>query len=61
MGRWRGTTFREYIREELACFARGMSRRMKRKFNFVNIAGNAFHDVTDEIVLQEYNTAASAA
>ena len=60
MGRWRGTTFREYIREELACFAKGMSRRMKRKFNFVNIAGNAFHDITDELVLQEYSAAGAA-
>ena len=42
MGRWRGATFKEYIREELACYARNMSRDMKCKFNFVNIAGNAF-------------------
>ena len=32
MGRWRGATFKEYIREELACYARNMSRDMKRKF-----------------------------
>jgi hypothetical protein len=25
MGRWHGATFKEYIREELACYARGMS------------------------------------
>jgi hypothetical protein len=25
MGRWRGATFKEYIREELACFSEGMS------------------------------------
>jgi len=48
MGRWRGATFKEYIREELACYARNMSRDMKRKFNFVNIAGNAFTDIPDE-------------
>ncbi len=47
MGRWRGATFKEYIREELACYARNMSRDMKRKFNFVNIAGNAFTDIPD--------------
>ncbi len=29
MGRWRGATFEEYIRKELACYARGMSRDMK--------------------------------
>ncbi len=45
MGRWRGATFKEYIREELACYATGMSKNMKRKFNFVNIAGNAFTDI----------------
>ena len=56
MGRWRGATFKEYIREELACFSKGMSVDMKRNFKFVNIAGNAFHDVTDDIVLEEYNT-----
>ena len=50
MGRWKGATFKEYIRGELACFSMGMSTDMKRKFNFVNIAGNAFYDVTDSIL-----------
>ena len=54
MGRWRGATFKEYIREELACFSEGMSRNMKTNFKFVNIAGNAFHDVTEHLVLNEY-------
>ncbi len=45
MGPWRGATFKEYIREELACYATGMSNDMKRKFNFVNIAGNAFTEI----------------
>jgi len=53
MGRWRGATFKEYIREELACYAAGMSTDMKRKFNFVNIAGNAFHEITDTIINSE--------
>ena len=35
MGLWRGATFKEYIREELACFSSGMSKDMKRRFNFV--------------------------
>jgi hypothetical protein len=48
MGCWRGATFKEYIREELACYARGMSRDMKWKFNFVNIAGNAFTEIPDD-------------
>ena len=45
MGRWRGVIFKEYIREELACYAHKMLRDMKQKFNFVNIAGNAFTEI----------------
>ena len=45
MGRWRGATFKEYIREELAVYSENMSRDMRTKFGFVNIAGNAFHDI----------------
>lgn len=52
MGRWRGATFKEYIREELACYAAGMSSDMKRKFNFVNIAGNAFHEI-NHLIFEE--------
>ena len=48
--------FKEYIREELACFWTGMSTQMKQNFKFVNIAGNTFHDVTDDVVLDKYNT-----
>jgi hypothetical protein len=48
MGCWRGATFKEYIREELACYAQNMSRDMKQKFNFVNIAGNAFKEIPDD-------------
>ena len=48
MGRWRGATFKEYIREELTCYERNMSRDMKCKFNFVNIAGNAFTNIPDD-------------
>mmetsp|Transcript_23712 Transcript_23712/g.50040 ORF Transcript_23712/g.50040 Transcript_23712/m.50040 type:complete len:133 (-) Transcript_23712:252-650(-) len=61
MGRWRGATFKEYIREELACFSQGMSRAMKRKFNFVNIAGGVHHDVTNTAIVQSYNTPITAA
>ena len=50
MGRWRSATFKEYIREELACFSAGMSTKMKTRFNFVNIAGGAYTDVTDDIM-----------
>ena len=30
MGRWKGETFKEYVREELHCFSTGMSRAMKQ-------------------------------
>ena len=60
MGRWRSATFKEYIREELACFSAGMSKNMKRKFNFVNIAGGVYTDVTQAIV-NEPNTATANA
>jgi hypothetical protein len=56
MGRWRGATFKEYIRNELACFSSGMSRDMKQKFGFVNVLGNAFSDITDACINAEYST-----
>ena len=61
MGRWRGATFKEYIREELACFSKGMSTSMKTKFDFVNIAGNAFNTITDDLIDREYDVNVSAA
>ncbi len=61
MGRWRRATFKEYIWEELACFSKGMSTSMKKKFNFVNIAGNAFNFITDELIDREYEVNVSAA
>lgn len=61
MGRWRGATFKEYIREELACFSEGMSRSMKQTFNFVNIAGNAFNNITDDLIDREYEVNVSNA
>ena len=64
MGRWRGDTFKEYIREELACFSEGMSKDMRHKFKFVNIAGGAkgdLHDVTNTTVDKTYNMNKSTA
>ncbi len=61
MGQCGGATFKEYIREELACFSAGMSTITKRKFNFVNIAGNAFNTITDALIDQEYDTNVSSA
>ena len=53
MGWWRGATFKEYIREELACFSEGMSTKMKQKFHYMNVAGNAFRDITAELAVPE--------
>ena len=55
MGRWRSATFKEYIREELACFSEGMSRQMKRLFQFVNISGGVYTDVTNDVLPLPYN------
>jgi hypothetical protein len=56
MGRWRGATFKEYIREQLACYSEGMTTNMKRNFKFVNVHGNAYHDVTSTCILSDYET-----
>ncbi len=61
MGRWRGATFKECIRDELACFSAGMLTSMKRKFDFVNIAGNAFNTITDALIDREYDAYVSRA
>jgi hypothetical protein len=61
MGRWRGATFKEYICEELACFSEGMSNSMKRKLEFVNIAGNAFNAIANELLTREYKINVSTA
>jgi hypothetical protein len=61
MGRWCGATLKEYIREELACFSEGMSTSMKRKLEFVNIAGNASNAITNELLTREYKINVSTA
>jgi hypothetical protein len=61
MGRWRGSTFKEYIREELHVFSEGMSTHMKKHFKFVNIAGGVYHDVTTAVLSTDYNVNAAAA
>ena len=55
MGRWRGKTFMEYIREDLACFSKGMSKNMKRRFGFMNIAGGHFQEITAVVVATDYD------
>ncbi len=61
MGWWKGATFKEYIREELACYLAGMSSSMKRRFKFVNIFGNVYNDVTATCLEADYNVNASLA
>ncbi len=53
--------FKEYICKELACFSAGMLTSMKRKFNFVNIAGNAFNTITNALIDREYDINVSSA
>jgi hypothetical protein len=55
MGRWKGSTYKEYIWEELHTFSSGMLRDMKQQFCFVNISGGAYYDVTDSAIAMEYN------
>ena len=47
MGRWRGATFQEYIRENLSNYSEGMSTKMKEVHGFVQIDSGAFTDITD--------------
>ena len=61
MGRWRGQIFKEYIRDELQCFSKGMSWSMKKLFKFVNDAGGAYHDVTSAVMTTTPNSGAAAA
>jgi hypothetical protein len=61
MGRWKGATFKEYIREELHVFSAGMSRHMKHTFRFINISGGVYHDVTNDTIALDYDTVAAAA
>ena len=56
MGRWRSATFLEYIKESLYEFSAGMSTSMKRSFNFVNVEGGVFRDVTNIALNTDYNT-----
>ena len=50
MGRWRGATFKEYIREQLSNFSEEMSQKMKHKFNFVNVCAGANSDVVVDVM-----------
>ena len=50
MGRWRSDTFKEYISEQLSSFTKGMSKAMRRQFNFVNVEGGVLSDVTNTVM-----------
>ena len=54
MGRWRGATFKEYVRENLSNYAEGMSKAMKKVRGFVNIDAGAYTDVTSLCEVTEY-------
>jgi hypothetical protein len=56
MGRWSGMMFKEYIREQLACYSKGMTTNMKCNFKFVNVHGNAYHNIMSTCILEDYNT-----
>jgi hypothetical protein len=49
IGRWRGETFKEYIREELATFSEGMLTAMKKCLNYVVVSGRAFHKLASDV------------
>ena len=60
MGGWRGGTFKDYIREDLHCFAEGMLTAMWQYFKSVGIAGGAYSelvDVTIATVISDYQPA----
>ncbi len=61
MGRWKGATFKEYIREELVCYSAGMSSNMKWNFKFFNVSGNAYSNVTGRCLEEDYNINSSVA
>jgi hypothetical protein len=55
MERWKGDTFKEYVREELNCFSDGMAKAMKQCFKFVNVTGHALTDITSQIINKKWN------
>jgi hypothetical protein len=60
MGRWCGDTFKEYVREQLSIFSEGMSRKMSKMFEFVNIEGGVCHDISRTVVGMAYNNGVSS-
>ena len=60
MGRWRGETFLEYIRESLSDFSAGMAESMTKCFGFVSLEAGVYSDVTERVVEADYNDNVSA-
>ena len=58
MGRWTSDTFKEYIRENISIFSEGMSKAMKKDFQFVNVHAGAIKDVTEYAIDTPYAAAA---
>ena len=48
LGRWRGATFKEYIRDELHSFASGMSKAMKKLFGYMVVSGGYVNEMRDD-------------
>ena len=55
MGRWRSATFKEYVRLELAGYSMGMSKAMRKNFDFVHVVGEGHTVVTDMVVGMDYD------
>lgn len=55
MGRWRGETFLEYVREGMAEYTVGMSEKMAKAFSFVSLEGGVMSDVTESVLEADYN------
>ena len=49
LGRWKGESFKEYIREELASFSKGMSKSMKKVLNYVVVSGGTYHELSEDL------------
>ena len=61
MGRWKSDTFKEYISDQLSDFSEGMSKSMKKVFNFVNTKGGVYSDTTLTMVNAPYAPPSRAA
>ena len=59
-GRWKKDTFKEYISSQLSQLSVGMSKSTKKVFNFINVKGEVYSDVTAAIINEPYPTTAIA-